>query len=190
MPRFQTFDTTIFNPELGVAADAFVMPKAALEAIPGGVVDISEALGVELGVPVLSPDQWAAVFFAAMVGRVAAFDDQSFDRWQQQMRPDDPRVVFARALVFDDLIPLENSPLTKDSLASLSVRGSAWVVAGSQVWTDHPVRALGVVLVGEFGAVVVGIARAFGDSAAIAVKYHTRRLFHIPTDWVPPEDRH
>ena len=74
-------------------------------------------------------------------------------------------------------------------LEALAVRGPAWVVAGSQAWLDHPVHALGVVVAGEFGAVVVSIVRGFGQSAAIPAKYHTRRLFKVPEDWVPPEDR-
>jgi hypothetical protein len=189
MPLPQTFETTIFEPSIRVAAEAFVLPKSAFDAIPGSPRDITDVLGLELGVPVPSPDQLPTVFFAAIAGRTATFDPGSFERWERQMEPGDPRADFARRLSFEDLMPVETSPLTKVSLASLAVRGPAWVVAGSQMWADRPFQALGIVVAGEFGAVVVGIARGFGESAAIAVKYHTRRLFKVPTDWLPPEDR-
>lgn len=189
MPLAQTFETTIFDSDIREAADAFVIPQSALEAIPDRPRDVSDVLGLERGVLVPSPDQLPTVFFAAIAGRTATFDAGSFERWERQMDPADPRVDFARRLVFEDLLPVEASPLTKVSLESLAVRGPAWVVAGSQVWLDHPVQALGVIVAGEIGAVVLSIARGFGESAAIAAKYHTRRLFRVPTDWLPPEDR-
>jgi hypothetical protein len=189
MPLAQTFETTIYKPELGAAADAFVLPKAAIEAIPGPHENLEYVLGLELGVQVPSPDQLPAVFFAALAGRRTTFEPESFDRWERQMTPGDPRADFARRLAFDELLPVESSPLAKVPLATLAVRGPAWVVAGSQALLEHPFTALGVVVAGEFGAVVVGMVRGFGQSAAIAAKYHTRRLFRVPPDWVPPEDR-
>jgi hypothetical protein len=189
MPLTQTFETTIFSSDIHHAAEAFVLPKSAFDAVPSGSRDISEVLGLDLGVRVPSPDVLPTVFFAAMAGRTASFDEGSFERWQHQMEQGDPRVEFARQLVFDDLLPVESSRLEKVSLGSLAVRGPAWVVAGSELWADRPVAALGIVVAGEFGAVVVGVIRGFGASAATAAKYHTRRLFKVPPDWIPPEDR-
>jgi hypothetical protein len=117
-----------------------------------GSRDISEVLGLDLGVRVPSPDVLPTVFFAAMAGRTASFDEGSFERWQHQMEQGDPRVEFARQLVFDDLLPVEFSRLEKVSLGSLAARGPAWVVAGSELWADRPVVALGIVVAGEFGA--------------------------------------
>jgi hypothetical protein len=168
---------------------SFCFAKGALDAVPSGSRDISEVLGLELGVPVPSPDLLPTVFFAAMAGRTASFDEGSFERWQSQMEPGEPHAEFARQLVFHDLLPVESSPLEKVSPASLAARGPAYVVAASALWADQPVAALGIVVAGEFGAVVVGVIRGFGVSAATAAKYHTRRLFKVPPDWIPPEDR-
>lgn len=189
MALAQTFETTIMSSDIEVAAEAFVLPKRTFDQVPSGSRDIAEVLGLELGVQVPSPDLLPTVFFAAMAGRTATFDEGSFERWRRQMEPGDPRADFARQLAFDDLLPVESSPLEKVSLESLAVRGPAYVVAGSELWAERPVAALGVVAAGEFGAVVVGVIRGFGASAATAAKYHTRRLFKVPTDWVPPEDR-
>jgi hypothetical protein len=189
MPLTQTFETTIYEPDLHVAADAFVLTRSAFDVIGAEPRDAVYVLGLAPGIPVASPDQLPSVFFASMAGRVAPFDPGSFGRWERQMDPGDPRTGFARQLAFDDLLPVESSPLAKVSLASLAVRGPAWVIASSQAAAEHPFTALGVVVAGEFGAVVMGVVRGFGQSAAVAAKYHTRRLLKVPTDWVPPEDR-
>jgi hypothetical protein len=197
MPLAQTFETTIFEREIAEAAEVFVLPRRAIEAMavrvryvrPDTREQVEDVLGVRLGVPVPSAEELPSVFFAAMAGRIAEFDEGSFERWQRQMQEGDRRAEFARELAFTDLIPLETSPLAKVSAASLTVRGPAWVIAGSQMWADHPLQALGVVIAGEFGAVVIDVVRGFGQSAAVAAKYHTRRWFRVPPDWLPPEDR-
>lgn len=166
-----------------------MLPKQAFESLAGPSGDLTEVLGLDLGVQVPTPDDLPAVLFASMSGRTASFDSGSFARWNRQMEPGDPRSDFARRMAFDPVLPIENSPIVKDSLAGLATRGPAWVIAGSQVWAERPVAALGIVVAGEFGAVVVGVVRGFGASAATAARYHTRRLLKVPEDWVPPEDR-
>lgn len=174
MPLAQTFETTIFNADIRKAAEVFVLPRRTLDAMPDRPDSVDDLLGLRLGVPVPSAVELPSVFFAAMAGRVVPFDEGSFERWQRQMEEGD-LAEFARDLAFCDVIPVETSPLATVSAASLTARGPAWVVAGSQMWAEHPFQALGVVIAGEFGAVVVDVVRAFGQSAAAAAKYHTRR---------------
>jgi hypothetical protein len=194
MPRSTPYfyETTAFEPTTGAEAGIVSIPAAVIRehaqvsdlADPSG---FAENLGIRLGVPIPSPDDIPEVFFASLAQRVYAFDDRSFERWRAQRREvaADPRAQFAVELATREFVAAEQSPLHGVSLTSLATRGMSWTVGGWQMAVDHPMRGLGVVVLGEFGIVVASVTRAFREEAYLATRYHLRRFFRVPPDWRP-----
>ena len=200
MPRSTPyfFETTVFEPTTGAEASLVSVPATVLRsaAVPASaflddpVRFAVEYLGVRVGVPVPSPDDIPEVFFASLAGRVAPFDEFSFDRWRSQRleRPDDPWSQFAVELSRMEFVAVEQSPLNGASLTSLATRGTSYTIAGWEALVGHPFRGLGILIVGQFGFVVAQVVRAYGDEAYLIARYHARRLrriFGVPEDWQP-----
>src|SRR6266508_2638420 len=194
MPRAVPYfyETTVFEPQTGAEAGLLTVPAAVLRQVvspdigaPEALVD--QVLGLRVGVPVPSPDDLSDVFFASLAGRVASFDDFSFERWRSQRLEvaDDPRARFAVELTQTEFVAVEESPLNGATLAQLAARGTAWTVGGVQVSIGHPWTGLGVVILGEFGLVFASVARGFRDEVYLATRYHLRRFFRVPPDWRP-----
>lgn len=190
------FETTVFEPTTGAEAGLLTIPAAVIRKNPSLFGDffeqpesvVSEYLGLRLGVPVPSPDDISEVFFASLAGRVVPFDEFSFERWREErMRSvDDPRARFAVDLATTEFVAVEESPLHGASLTALATRGVTWTVGGWQTFlADHPLRGLGVVILGEFGIIVASVTRGFREELYLATRYHLRRVFRVPPDWRP-----
>jgi hypothetical protein len=80
-----TLEASVLQRETGRLADFLFVTTGGLEALNLGPPDaLPSALGLELGVPIRSADELQDVLFASLSGRVAPFDEGSFDRWRPQ----------------------------------------------------------------------------------------------------------
>jgi hypothetical protein len=188
-PHF--FETTVLDRATGAEGVIVSLPGAVLDSTVAGPARdpyvLSELLGVGVGVSIPSPDDIVEVFYASLVGRVVPFDDFSFERWRSQRieRQAEAQARFAVEFATQEFAVVEESPLDGSSLTGLATRGAAWTVGGWQAVADHPLRGLGVVIVGEFGIVLATAVRAFNAEFYIWARYHLRRFFGTPPDWRP-----
>jgi hypothetical protein len=190
MPHF--FETTVVDQATGDEGAIVSLPDAVIRsaAVAGLAPDpyaLPELLGLRVGVPVPSPEDIVEVFFASLAGRIVPFDEFSFERWRRQRIEGqaDAQARFAVEFATQEFAVVEESPLSGSSLTGLAARGAAWTVGGWQAVADHPVRGLGVVIVGEFGVVLATALQAFNAEFYIWARYHLRRFFGVPPDWRP-----
>jgi hypothetical protein len=195
-PHF--FETTVIDPDSGAEGTLFSVPASVLQVAasagafdvpPEWVADLQSVLGIRVGQPLPSAESVPDVFFASLSGRTVPFDDFSFQIWHERRvaaGDDDPSARFALQLSTRDWIAIEQSPVSGQNLIVLASRGVAWTVGGwESVIAEHPLRGLGIVVVGEFGIVIGTAARAVQEEVYIALRYHLRRLFNVPPNWRP-----
>jgi hypothetical protein len=192
MAQTLTLETTVVQRETRRAAEIMFVPVEVLELVgirtPG---DITEALGVRLGVPVRTVDEIQDLLFASLSGRVVPFDSGSFDRWRLQRMASggSPDAVFAEQLATADVVPVASSPIRGTSLSSLVAQGAAWTISGADMVFHDPLQGLGLLVLSEVGLTVASVIRAHRETLAIAIKYRMRRRYGVPEDWMPPEER-
>lgn len=200
MAQTLTLETTVVQQETGRLAHFLFVPEPVLAraSVPLEPLSVAEAIGVQLGTPVLDRDQAIDGVYAALWGRTDAFS-VSFPLWRQRRTaaPNSPQSAFARQLVTDDLVPVSSSPIRGASLGDLVGQGAAWIVTG--VGYTHSIGdGIEMLVLTQFGFVVFatgrGIARAFGDKAYGITSYYLDRLaeryLHIPPpgELRPPDD--
>jgi hypothetical protein len=192
MTQTLTLETTVVQTETRRAAEIVFVPVEALQLV--GIRtpdDVTEALGVRLGIPVRTVDEIQDLLFASLSGRVVPFDSGSFDRWRPQRVASggSADAVFAEQLATAEVVPVSSSPIKGTSLASLVAQGAAWTISGADIVFHDPLQGLGLLVFSEIGLTVASVIRAHRETLAIAIKYRMRQRYGVPKDWLPPEDR-
>lgn len=192
MAQTLTLETTVVQRETRRAAEIVFVPADVLQLV--GIRtpdDVTEELGVQLGVPVHTEDELQDLLFASLSGRVVPFDAGSFDRWRPQRIASGGSLdaIFAEQLATAEVVPVASSPIKGASLSSLVAQGAAWTISGADIVFHDPLQGLGLLVLSEVGLTVASVIRAHRETLAIAIKYRMRRRYGVPKDWLPPEDR-
>jgi hypothetical protein len=194
MAQQLTLETTVIQRETQRAAEILFVPTESLHL--AGIrseAEVTGVLGVQLGVPIRTPDDLQDLLFASLAGRVYPFDSGSFERWRPQRTSPTGRrsadAVFAKQLATDDLVPVSSSPIRGTSLSTLITQGAAWTVSGADMLFHNPLQGLGLLALSELGLTAAQVIRAGRETLVIAVKYRLRQRLGVPIDWMPPEDR-
>src|SRR5262249_26474464 len=146
--------------------------------------DVTEALGVRLGVSVSTVDEVQDLLFASLSGRVVPFDVGSFDRWRPQRvaSAGSADAVFSGQLGTADVVPVSSSPIKGTSLGALVAQGAAWTISGADMVFHDPLQGLGLLVLSEVGLTVASVIRAHRETLAIAIKYRMRHRYGVPKD--------
>ncbi len=189
---YQVFESSVFNKLLAAEGRILWVPSdVAAEVGVSAESDAppSEVLGVQLGVPIHDGEGVADVFYASLQGRVYTFDPNSFGRWRPRRQAErTEESLFAEELALGDRAPVSQSPLQLDSISHLVSQGEAYVANGADWVYQHPLHALGVVVLVRGAVLISAVGRAAQQTIVIAAKYHLRRKLGVPVDWLPPED--
>jgi hypothetical protein len=164
------------------------VPKGVAVGLDQAAFPEGTVLGVRLGIPIPDPEGLVDVLYASLQGRVYTFDPESFGRWRPRWQFErTEESLFAQELALGDRVPVQESPLRLDSMASLADKGEAYVANGAEWALHHPLQALGLVIFSEGALLIVGLSRMTRRTIIAAAEYHLRRALGLPDDWFPPE---
>jgi hypothetical protein len=184
----QVFETSVFNRALAAEGRMLFVPAVVAAELEGAAFPVRSVLGVRLGVSVPDAEGLVDVLYASLQGRVYTFEPESFERWRPHWQSEQTEEsLFAQELAFGQRVPVQESPLRLDSMASLADKGEAYVANGAEWALHHPLQALGIVVLSEGALLIAGLSRMTRRTIIAAAEYHLRRALGIPDDWFPPE---